>query len=74
MLGILRTLARRVRSVVAECNDAQRRVAMLRVNPDSYLFHPEQAPDTYEGFLYRTSGPLAHEPSAAQRSAGRAIR
>ena len=33
-----------------------------------------QAPDTYRDFLFQASGPLAHEPSATQRSLGRAIR
>jgi hypothetical protein len=74
MLAVLRDLARRVRCVLAECSYAQRRLAVLRSSPDSYLFEPDEAPDTYAAFLFRTSGPLAHEPSAAQRSAGRAIR
>jgi hypothetical protein len=73
MVALLRTLARRLRSVVAECSDAQRRIAVLQASPDRYLPHPEQAPDTYQAFLYRTSGPLVHEPSAAQREAGRLI-
>jgi hypothetical protein len=74
MLAVLRMLAQRVRNVVAECNYAQRRMAVIQRSPDSYLDHPEQAPDTYQALLFRTSGPLAHEPSAAQRAAGRAIR
>jgi hypothetical protein len=73
MLAFLRRLAWRARGVVAECSYAQRRLAMLRASPDSYLSNPDQAPDTYQEFLYRTSGPLTHEPTAARRSAGRAI-
>ncbi len=73
MYSVLRTLARLVGCVVAECNYAQRRLAMLQASPDSYLIKPDEAPDTYGAFLYRTSGPLAHEPSAAQRSAGRMV-
>jgi hypothetical protein len=73
MLSVSRTLARRLRSVVAECNYAQRRLAVLRISPDSYLFEPQEGPDTYEAFLYRTWGLLAHEPSAAERAAGRRV-
>ncbi len=74
MLAYLRRLARRVRGVVAECRYAQWRLLQLRASADSYLSDPAQAPDTYHEFLYRTSGPLAREPTAAQRAAGRAIR
>jgi len=68
MNSILRTMARRVRAIVAECSYAQRRVAELRACPDRYLLEPDEAPDTYQAFLFRTSGPLLHEPSAADRS------
>ena len=68
MLSILRALSGRVAAVIAECNYAQRRLSVLRASPDRYLAQPELAPDTYQEFLFRTSGPLAHEPSAAQRS------
>jgi hypothetical protein len=70
---VLRKLAWRFRSVVAECNYAQRRLAVLRVSPDSYLLQPQEGPDTYEAFLYRTWGLLPHEPSAAERAAGRLV-
>jgi hypothetical protein len=73
MYPILRTLARRVGCVVAECNYAQRRLAVLRANPDRYLIEPDRAPDSYQVFLLLTSRKLAHEPSAAQRSAGAAV-
>jgi hypothetical protein len=74
MLAVLRRLARRMRSAMAEIDCAQRRMAQIQGSPDSYLANPDQAPDDYREFLFRTSGPLAHEPTAAQRSAGRAIR
>jgi hypothetical protein len=74
MYLILRTVARRVGSVVAECNYAQLRLAELRANPDRYLLEPDQAPDTYQVFLLLTSRKLAHEPSAAERSAGETFR
>jgi hypothetical protein len=74
MHSVLRTLARRVGDVIAECNYAQRRLTALRLGTDSYLTYPSQAPDTYQAFLFRTAGPLIHEPSAARRSSGHAVR
>jgi hypothetical protein len=73
MYSIVRTAARRVRCVVAECNYAQRRLAALRANPERYLLTTDRAPDSYQVFLLLTSRKLAHEPSAAQRSAGAAV-
>ncbi|HTZ28046.1 MAG TPA: hypothetical protein VMC83_28885 [Streptosporangiaceae bacterium] len=73
MFSILRALSRRLCDIVAECNYAQRRVAVLQWSPDRYLMQPDEAPDSYGAFLFRTSGPLAHEPSAAQRSSGRMV-
>jgi len=67
MTRVLRTFARRVGAVVAECNEAQYRLLMLRLSPDRYPVGPDQLPDTYREFLFRTSGPLVHEPSAAVR-------
>jgi hypothetical protein len=74
MYAVVRAMARRVAAVIAECNYAQRRMTMRRTSPDRYLVPPRGAPDTYEEFLFRTSGPLPHEPPAAGRSLGRAIR
>lgn len=74
MLTVLRRVSRRVAAVIAECNYAQRRLAQLRTSPERYLARPDLAPDTYRDFLFRTSGPLAHEPSEARRSSGYAIR
>jgi hypothetical protein len=74
MFSVLRTLGLRFRDVMAEFNYAQRRAIMLQVNPDSYEYDPANVPDTYEAFLFRTTGPLTREPSAAQRSHGRLVR
>jgi hypothetical protein len=74
MLSVLRAISRRVTAFIAECNDAHRRLAVLRLSPDRYALQPDQAPDTYHEFLFRTSGPLAREPSAAERTLGHAIR
>ena len=53
--------------VFAECAYAQRRMTQLRLAPDRYVLGPSAAPDTYAEFLYRTSGPVRHEPSARDR-------
>ena len=74
MHSVLRKMARRVGDVVAECNYAQRRLIALRLSTDIYLTDPDQAPDSYPVFLFRTAGPLMHEPSAARRAAGHAVR
>ncbi len=65
----IRGLLRRIRSILAECADAQRRMTELRLSPDRYVLRPAKAPDTYEEFLFRTSGPLRHEPPARKRVA-----
>jgi hypothetical protein len=70
----LRTLARRVGAVIADYNYAQHRVNLLQTNPDHYVFAPNHAPDSYEDFLFRTSGPLEHELSAAARCGKRDVR
>ena len=64
-------IARRAAGIVAECNYAQRRLTQLRLSPDSYIHDSEHAPSSYREFLFRTSGPLQHEPSARDRAAGR---
>jgi hypothetical protein len=69
-----RRAARRVAAVLAECHYAQRRLASLTTSPDRYMPEPGHAPDTYAEFLFRTSGTLRHEPAAAWRSAGHAVR
>jgi hypothetical protein len=73
MFSVLRALGRRLANFVAECNYAQRRATALQSSPDRYMFQPGEAPDTYGAFLFRTSGPLVHEPSAAQRSSGQLV-
>ncbi len=76
-LLLCRALARSaaaVARVIQECNRAQRRLSELRLSPDRYLDQPDQAPDTYAEFLFRTSGPLEHEPPASKRARGRPSR
>jgi hypothetical protein len=71
---VINRIARRIGSVVAECNYAQRRLTQLRLSPDTYIYDSEHAPSSYGEFLFRTSGPLQHEPSARDRAAGRHCR
>jgi len=68
MPNVLGRLARRVRAVVAECNDAQRTLAALREDPERYVIEPDRAPESYQEFRMRTARPLVHEPSAATRA------
>ena len=67
-IGRLRRLARKIGAAFAECNDATRLMTELNTAPDRYVFRPRTMPDTYAEFLYRTSGPMVHEPSARERA------
>jgi hypothetical protein len=62
-------MARRVGSLISECNEAQRRLITLWLAPDRYAVDSDRAPDTYAEFLFRTSGWLRHEPAACDRAA-----
>jgi len=66
----LRRLAGRVAAVIAEMNEAQRRMAALRFSQDRYLLRPDEAPEDYDEFLARTAGPRLREPSARERIRG----
>lgn len=66
-------LLRRVARTISDMNYAQRRVATLNSAPDRVAPDAAKAPDTYAEFLYRTSGLLMHEPSAAHRARGQLI-
>jgi hypothetical protein len=47
----------------------------LQLSPDRFLMDGgAQPPDTYAEFLFRTSGPLTHEPPADKRFPGRHAR
>jgi hypothetical protein len=63
----VRRAARRVAAVIAEMNEAQRRMMVLRTAQDRYLLNPNEPPATYHEFLARTSGYLLHEPPASGR-------
>lgn len=72
--GLIGRLARGAADIVAECNHATRRMTEVTTAPDRFLLDPDSAPDTYAEFLFRTSGVLAHEPSARARCRGAARR
>jgi hypothetical protein len=65
---------RRRRMAVRRFNDQQRRFAALEMSMDKFMIRPDSAPDTYSEFLFRTGGPLVHEPSATARLTGHAVR
>lgn len=61
-------LLQRIRTALADCHYAQRRMLELTTSADFYLMQPDAPPDTYAEFLMRTAGYLRHEPTARQRS------
>jgi hypothetical protein len=69
--GFVRRLFRRIGSVIAEYNYAQRRMTEIVTAADRYLPEPDVAPEDYAEFLFRTSGLLRHEPPARKRIASR---
>ncbi len=71
---ILTRLVRRVAAMLADIDYAQRRLDAIRMNPDSYLTDANVGPRDYREFLFRTSGPLLHEPPAARRAGGQLTR
>jgi hypothetical protein len=70
----LTRFGRRMASLMAECDYAQRRLFELRTTPDAYLIDADKAPEDYAEFLFRTSSALMHEPAAAGRAHGRPVR
>jgi hypothetical protein len=65
-------IARRMATIHAEISYAQHRMDAIRTTPDRFT-GSDQAADDYPEFLFRTSGALLHEPSAACRSRGRDV-
>jgi hypothetical protein len=62
--------AGKLADAIHEMNEAQRLMLVLHNAPDRYVADPGAAPDTYDEFLARTSGPLLHEPCARRRNRG----
>jgi hypothetical protein len=69
----LTRFVRRIAGIVAECNYAQRRVFALRTAPDRYLADPDQVPEDYAEFMFRTSSVMLREPAAAGRAHGQPV-
>jgi hypothetical protein len=63
----------RLRWAVADLNQQQWRLANLRYSQDAYMSLPALGPETYAEFLFRTRGPLRHEPSARARLDGHPV-
>jgi hypothetical protein len=72
-LGAALRAARNVRAALAEVNHQQARLARQRLSQDAYMINPNAAPDTYAEFLFRTKGPLRHEPSWRARLDGHPV-
>ena len=70
MKSTVRRAAAKLADAVREMNEAQRLMLVLKNAPDRYVPHPGAAPDTYDEFVARTTGPLLHEPSARRRNRG----
>lgn len=69
--GAIRRLVDRAGQVIAECNDATRRMSTLAGTPDHFPDDPDRAPDTYAEFVMRTAGLMRREPQrSARRGAG----
>jgi hypothetical protein len=66
-------MARRFAGTLADMHRAQRRAVVLAGAADRYAPHRDKAPDTYAEFLFRTSGPLLHEPPACRRATGKPV-
>lgn len=65
---------RRAHVALQRFNDQQRRLAARRMSVDGFMSQPDGAPENFGEFLFRTSGPLLHEPSASARLSGRGVR
>lgn len=72
--NILTRIVRRVATTLADIDYAQRRLDAIRMNPDSYLIDADAGPRDYREFLFRTSGPLLHEPPAGRSAGGQLTR
>jgi hypothetical protein len=65
--------ARRVGAAFAELNRVKARHTEVWLGQDVYGTHPAAVPGTYEEFLFRTRGSLAHEPSLRARLDGHPV-
>jgi hypothetical protein len=72
LAAILLRAVRGVVGLVRELNYAQRRSTELFMT-GGYMIGPASPARTYQEFLDRTSGRLAHEPSASARLGGHPV-
>jgi hypothetical protein len=63
----------RARWAVTDFNNQQWRLANMRFSQDAYMTNAGLTPETYAEFLFRTRGPLRHEPSARARLDGHPV-
>jgi hypothetical protein len=64
----VRQITRNLLAILTDWVYAQRKLTELRLAPEQYVFNRSAVPQTYEEFLYRTSGVLQHEPPARVRA------
>jgi len=73
LAAALRRLPRRIAAATGR-RYAQPAAAPPDARPERYLLGPGGTPQTYQEFLFRTSGQLRHEPPAVSRSNGHSVR
>lgn len=66
-------LARGLAATLSEVHYAAYRAAELQTGTKDHRRHAAKAPDTYEDFLRRTSGPARREPAATGRCSGHPV-
>lgn len=69
VIGPVRSIARKIVATISDGHDAHRYAIAELLAPEREIFVPGSEADTYGEFLYRTSFPLPHEPSARARAA-----
>jgi len=60
----IRWFRRQLADLGSDLLTAHRKMAEIALSPDRQMIKPGLAPDTYAEFLFRTSGPLRHDPPA----------
>lgn len=68
MMTTVSRVAGKVAGTVREMNEAQQLMLAIKTGGDRYVEDRDAMPDSYEEFLFRTSGALRHEPSARKRA------
>jgi hypothetical protein len=71
---VFHRIAKGIAAAVAECNELQRMLFEVRLDPEHYVFKTGRTPDTFAKFMIATSGTRPHEPSARDRALGQRCR